>query len=67
MRSWVRERDKVGNARKSTTLKGGGGKAKGGVSADEVSLMSPEEKMIWAQNASDEDFETVFDDLHKTK
>jgi hypothetical protein len=64
MRAWVRERDKVGNARKVTKVKSGSG-GKETITAEEVALMSPQDRLKWAATASDEEYDEVFDELHK--
>jgi len=66
MRAWVRERDKVGNARKVTKVKSGSG-GKGTITAEEVALMSPKDRLKWAEEASDEEYEEIFDQLHKVE
>jgi len=67
MKAWVRERDKVGNAWKVTKVKSGGStKPSMGVkNAEEVLLMTPQERLAWAEQASDEEFDDTFDELHK--
>ena len=69
MKAWVRERDKVGNAWKVTKVKSGSGNkpSMGAKNAEEVMLMTPKERMAWAAQAGDDEFDDTFDELHKTE
>ena len=67
MKAWVRERDKVGNARKVVKKPQSGSGKQVTVTAEEVALMSPQEKMKWAAEATDEEYEEIFDELHKVE
>lgn len=60
---WVKERDKVDNARKTGARPRSGSGKQIGATADEVDRMSPEEKKRWAATASDEELEAVLGDL----
>jgi hypothetical protein len=61
---WVKERDKVDNARKVTGRPQSAASNKQAKTADEIAKMTGKEKMEWAQTASDEEYAAVFDELH---
>lgn len=67
MRRWVKERDKVGNARKVTGQPKSGSGKQTAMNAEDVKNMTPKEKMQWAENATDEEFNAVFDELHTSE
>jgi hypothetical protein len=60
---WVKERDKVDNARKLGTRPKSGSGRQLGATADEVDRMSPEEKKRWASTASDEELQAVLEEM----
>ena len=64
MKKWVKERDKVDNVRKVTGKPQSGNGKQVNISADDVRAMTPKQKMEWAKAAGDEEFDSVFDDLH---
>ncbi len=64
MKFWVKERDKVDNARRVTTKPRSGGGNQIAMTVDDVKVMNSKEKMDWAATASDEEYAEVFDALH---
>jgi hypothetical protein len=64
MNVWVKERDKVENVRKVGPRPSSGSGKQSNVTAQDVSEMSQEEQRKWAESATEDDFNTIFDELH---
>jgi hypothetical protein len=60
---WIKERDKVNNAKKIGPRPQSGNGKQISVTAEEVSRMTPDAKKQWAATASDEELEAVLGEL----